>query len=91
MVRNRTKSIAGRFAEYCADIRAETCADVFAENGSAAEMSCRNRAEFATDRLGRKNGTDAETFAETVQVLVQMPVRNLMQITVQIGLQNAVK
>jgi hypothetical protein len=32
-----------------------------------AEMSCRNRAVFGRDRLDRKNGSDAEPFADKMQ------------------------
>jgi hypothetical protein len=32
-----------------------------------AEMDCRNCAVFGTDRLCRKNGSDADEFAEEMQ------------------------
>jgi len=46
---------------------ANVSAEFRAENVSNAEMNCRNRAVFGTDRLCRKNGSDADEYAEAMQ------------------------
>ena len=82
---------AARCANAGAVIRAEFRAEKWQRlQKRVAEMNCRNRTEFATDRFCRKNGSDAENRAERRAVVraddcaekiapMQKAVQNFMQ------------